>query len=530
MRHDGPMPPGTGLSPDAHALVDAVAAMNSDLEIGSVLQHIVQSACALTGARYGALGVIGADNGLGEFVTHGLDEATRTAIGDLPHGQGILGLLIREPRSIRLERLQDHPASFGFPPNHPPMTSFLGAPIHVRGTVFGNLYLTEKAGGAPFTETDEHLVEALAGAAAIAVENARAFTLSELQRAWLEATSRLNAALRPGTTRADALAMVATAVRAVTSAAAVGILAPEGEADPFVVREGREADGLTALLDQVRGEVTSALAGEAPAPVRLTADRIAVAVPVRAPLFGTTALVAVLDRGHLDAATGPAELDLLTAFGAQAGLALDRLHALAEREELAVVSDRDRIARDLHDLVIQRLFASGLQLQGLRGRLEDHPVAERIDQVVGDLDATIHQIRSTIFALRQPGQESPRARLAAVVVEYAEVLGFPPGLRVQGPVDTLLGATLADHVLAVVREALSNAARHARASRVDVTLAIDPTGVTVTVADDGTGLPADRHDSGLANLRTRAEALGGQFVTAQAQPHGTLVSWSAPLR
>jgi signal transduction histidine kinase len=528
IRHDGDMTDAPGVSVDASALLDAVAAMNSDLELGSVLQHIVQAACRLTGAQYGALGVIGADDDLGEFVTHGLTDETRAAIGDLPHGRGILGLLIRDPRAIRLRRLQDHPASFGFPPNHPPMASFLGVPLRVRGTVFGNLYLTEKAGKATFTETDEHLVEALAGAAAVSIETARAFALSDLLRSWLEATTRLNDSLRPGTSRADALGMLATAVRSVTSAPTVGVVQHADGAVGIVAREGREAAALEEVLTHLTPEISATLEGRVPPlPVRLATSRIAVIAPIRAHLFGTTALIVVLDRSHLDAATGPAEIELLTAFASQAGLALDRLQALADREKLAVVTDRDRIARDLHDLVIQRLFAAGLQLQGLRAQ-SGPEAAARIDQVVSDLDTTIHQIRSTIFALRQPASGSPRAQLIVLAAEYTAVLGFPPSLRITGPIDTLLTDAVADQLLAVLREALSNVARHARASRVDVDLTATPDGITVSVSDDGVGLAAKRHESGLANLRARAESFGGRLSVSAADPQGTVLTWHAP--
>ena len=522
--------PGEGLSRDAQALLDAVAAMSSDLELGNVLHRIVVSACDLTSARYGALGVIGEDDRLSEFITHGLDDAGRAAIGDPPHGRGILGLLIRYPTALRLPRLQDHEASYGFPPNHPPMTSFLGVPVLIRGTVFGNLYLTEKEGGDPFTEQDQVLVGALASAAGVVIQNARAYALSEHQRAWLEATARLNDALRPGAEVAEALGLVAVAARVVTQAAAVGVLhQSEAGVLQLVSREGRAAADLEAVLDGLAGPLAEAERGERPHPVPLGGDRTAVVVPVRAEVFGSAVLVLLLDRGAHAPTLETARLDLISSFADQAGLALDRSRALADREQLAIVSDRDRIARDLHDLVIQRLFATGLQLQGVRGHVSSPVVGERIDSAVADLDATIRDIRSTIFALQQPLGDGLRSRLAALVREYAEVLGFLPALRIQGPVDTAVPPQVAEHLLAVVREGLSNTARHARARSVVIELLTHHDQVVLRLRDDGTGLPEGRAESGLANLRRRASETGGTLTLTSAEPSGTLLEWQAPL-
>lgn len=520
-----------GLSRDARVLLDAVAAMSSDLELDSVLRRIVESACALTGARYGALGVIGDDQGLSAFITHGISDAERARIGDPPHGRGILGLLIRHPDPIRLPRLQDHAASYGFPTNHPPMTSFLGVPVLIRGEAFGNLYLTEKAGGAEFTEQDQTLVEALASAAGVVVQNARAYAVSERQRAWLEASSRLEQALRPGASDREALDLVAVAARVATGSRAIGVLhARDGQEPHLVSTEGQQAAQLDELLDTLAAELRAAFAGERPAPVPLGTDLLAVAVPVRAALFGPTVLLAVLE-----AQQGPGllrtDLDLLASFADQAGLALDRARALQDREQLAIVSDRDRIARDLHDLVIQRLFATGLQLQGVRGQVVSPVVGERIDSTIADLDTTIRDIRSTIFALQRPGGGSSlRARLAGLALEYESVLGFAPTLRTAGPVDTAVPEPVAEHLLAALREALSNAARHAHAHAVQVSVACDAHTVSLTVADDGVGLSgAAARESCLRNLRVRAADLGGSLRLEGVSPHGTSLHWEVPV-
>ena len=519
-----------GLSSDARVLLEAVAAMSSDLDLDKVLRRIVESACQLTGARYGALGVISDHDDLAAFITHGVDDDERARIGDPPHGRGILGLLIRHPGPLRLPHLQDHVASYGFPKNHPPMTSFLGVPVLIRGVAFGNLYLTEKAGGAAFTDQDQALVEALASAAGVVVQNARAYALSERQRVWLEATARLEQALRPSATMKEALDLVAVAARVVSRSPLVAVLSTDEAGAPTIVStEGRDAGSAPAVVETSDEAVREAFAGGRPDPVALADEQLAVAVPVRAELFGATVLVVVLDprqeRGMLRA-----DLDMLASFGEQAGLALDRARALADRAELAIVSDRDRIARDLHDLVIQRLFATGLQLQGVRGQVVSPVVADRIDSTVADLDTTIRDIRSTIFALQRPGAQSLRAQVTALALEYEGVLGFAPVVRTAGPVDTAVSAVIAEHLVAALREALSNAARHASAGAVSIALTSDADEVSLTVTDDGAGIAPGGRESGLHNLRQRAAHLGGSLEVTRAEPTGTRLLFRVPVR
>jgi signal transduction histidine kinase len=518
-----------GLPPATRVLLRAVMAIGSDLDLHHVLDRIVVSACELTGARYGALGVIGDDGRLSDFLTHGVDDEQRARIGDLPQGRGILGQLIEHPVPLRLSRLQEHPASYGFPEHHPPMTTFLGVPVRIRGTVFGNLYLTEKAGGEAFTEQDEVLVDALASAAGFVIENARAYALSERQRTWLEASARLTFALQPPVTLSDALAEVAAGVRAVAGSAAVGVVRHvPGEGSETLVSDGRDAGELPALVERYADVVAKATAGDQPDQVPLERSRVLVVLPLPARLATGLALLVVLDARDTLSPALTGELDLVTRFADQAALALDRVQALADRQELALVSDRERIARDLHDVVIQRLFATGLSLQGLRLTVSD-AAAERIDRAVEDLDATIRDIRSTIFELNRPVRESVRQAVHNLAAEYAAVLGFSPVVRTEGPVDTLADSALADQLLTVLREALSNAARHARASGVTVEIVADPAHVVLRVTDDGVGLPADRHESGLANMRRRAERIGGSVRLEQATPRGTRLEWRVPV-
>jgi signal transduction histidine kinase len=361
-------------------LVDAVLSISADLDLPTVLQRIIDAATDLVDARYGALGVLDEEGtGLAQFVTSGLDEAAHRAIGDLPKGHGILGVLIVEPRPIRLPDLREHPDSYGFPPHHPPMRSFLGVPIIVRQKVFGNLYLTDKQGVEVFTDVDEELTVALAGAAAVAIENAR-------------------------------------------------------------------------------------------------------------------------------------------------------LHA--RLGELVLLEDRERIAKDLHDTVIQRLFATGLSLQGTARLAQAPEVAARIQDAVEDLDVTVKHIRTVIFGLETSGGRSSglRDRVLILASEARNALGFLPEVTFEGVIDPLVDGQLAGDVVATLREALSNVARHARAHKAEVRLVVDQ-GLLLHVHDDGQGLPPGGTGGGLGmrNMAARAERRGGHFSARSLPGGGTLVEWAVPL-
>ena len=321
----------------------------------------------------------------------------------------------------------------GFPPNHPPMTSFLGMPVRIRGTVFGNLYLTEKAGGGPFTEADEQLVEELARTAGYVISNARSFALSERRRQWLEASAELAELLQPPVDLDAVLPQIVTSARLVSRAQAVALWSSLGpEHDTVSVAPDVDAGLVAAALADARG---SAESGTGSAVVTASADDTPlVVVPLRSHLAPVTALVAVAHPGSglLDVE----ERDLLAGFADQVALSLDRTQALADRQELALISDRERIARDLHDIVIQRLFATGLQLQGVAAMTGGSAIAERLDKSVADLDDTIKAIRGTIFELQDRSGDSLRAAVRKLVKEYVPVLGFTPIVRTSGPVDT----------------------------------------------------------------------------------------------
>jgi signal transduction histidine kinase len=517
---------GPELPEDARALLDAVVAISSDLDLHSVLDRIVVSACRITDAKFGALGVLGTHEELVDFVTHGLTPEEHAAIGQLPRGHGILGLLIKEPHPLRLRTLSTHPSSYGFPPHHPPMETFLGVPVRIRGTVFGNLYLTEKNGGGMFTEQDELLVDALARAAGFVIDNARSFAQSERRRQWLEASAQVVEALQPPVHIEDALRSIVSGARRVLGATvAVVNRGPDGY--DVAAAEGPDTDALVGLVRAVEQEVAQAEADVELVVVPRGDDGTLVLVPLRAHLAATGVLMAVLPAGRGTLETE--EAGLLASFADQASLALDRAQAVSDRQELMLVTDRDRIARDLHDLVIQRLFATGLQLQGARRMAGQPEVRDRLDGAVADLDVTIRDIRSTIFELQHTSETSLRADARGVVKEYVPVLGFTPLVRTAGPVDSAVGPALAAQLLAVLREALSNVARHAEAGAAVVEVEVDGQSVTLRVTDDGAGLPAERQESGLRNVRRRAADLGGTVTFHPEEPHGTRLEWRVPL-
>ena len=522
------------------ALLDAVVGIGTDLDLRSTLRRIVEAACELVGARYGALGVIGSDQTLAEFITHGIDPETHAKIGDLPRGRGVLGLLIAEPRPVRMPEITDHPQSYGFPPHHPPMHSFLGVPVRIRDHVFGNLYLAEKRGAREFTEDDEALVVALAAAAGVAIENARLYALAHRRERWLAAAAEITSVLLGEVRRSDALALIARLVREVAEAELVLVLLYDEEAGQFTVEVVDGADpalvGTVLPADETtfagsvtghRHTVVESLGKAAPWPVPVSQGPAMVT-----PLAAADTLHGVLVVGRAPGHAGPADDDvpLLASFAAQAALAMERARGQEERELLVVLEDRERIARDLHDVVIQRLFATGLQLQSTVPLTARSEVSKRINTAVDDLDATIRDIRRTIFELRTPVSAVLRTEIREAVEVAAGSLGFRPALDLSGPVDSAVPDAVRPDLLAVLREALSNAVRHAQASRVTVTVRVAAGRLTVVVADDGVGADPAAARGGLVNLRERAAGHDGEFEVRPVHPHGTELCWSVPLR
>lgn len=509
------------------ALLEAVAAISSDLDLRAVLARIVDAATRLTGARYGALGVIGNDSFLAEFVATGVSEEQRARIGSPPQGHGILGELIRDPHPMRLDDLTEDPRAAGFPAHHPPMRTFLGVPIRIRGTVFGNLYLAEKQGGHSFTAHDELLVEALASTAGFVIDNARAYGVSERRRQWLEASAELSDALQPPIELGRALSEVAAAARAMSHAAGAAVLRMEhGSAVHTLDCDPDAQDGVAAALELLESEPWPT--SDAAPTHRLLGGYVATLVPLRTHLVAAGLLVIIFEPG-----TPPVSVDeraLMVSFADQAGLALDRAQAIEDRAEHAVTADRERIARDLHDLVIQRLFATGLQLQGVAAMAGDPSISDRVDQAVESLDLTIKDIRGTIFELQQRHHgPSLRSDLRHLAQEYAPLLKFDPVVRTTGPVDTAVPVQVREQLLPVLREALSNLARHAAADRGSIELSVDEREVRLTVTDNGVGIAPDAAESGLRNARRRATSLGGSLELHPHTPRGTTFVWRVPL-
>ena len=525
-----------------HALLEAVVAIGGNLDLGIVLRKIVEAAVPLVQARYGALGVVGDDGRLIEFIPVGLDEAQIAQIHHWPEGRGLLGTLIRDPRPLRLADLSTHPESYGFPPGHPPMRSFLGVPIRIRDEAYGNLYLAEKEGGGPFDEEDETLLVALAAAAGVAIDNARLYEEARRQGRWLRATAEITRELLSGTPSTQVLTLVTEQALALSGADLVALAVPAGDQQRLVnthaAGEGAgEALGLVLpAAESLSGQVLAS--GKAVAVEDFRNDgRVnpvarehmplgwAVLLPLGAPGNVRGVLTVGRDPGSLPFPQQAVEM--VTTFAAQAGIVLELAEHRRDSERLAVLQDRDRIARDLHDLVIQRLYATGMSLQGAVPLITRPEVADRVSSAVDALDETIREIRSAIFSLQSHGdmkRNGLRANILEVVEEMTVPLGFAPSLRLVGPLDEDVPGEAGEQLLVALREALSNAARHAGASSVDVTVDCG-SDLVLRVRDNGKGLGAGSRRSGLANLAGRASGLGGGLRVGPAEGGGTDLEW-----
>ncbi|MEV5321291.1 GAF domain-containing sensor histidine kinase [Streptomyces sp. NPDC052687] len=531
-----------------HSLLEAVLSVGRELDLEQVLRSIVEAAAALVDARYAALGVIGPDGRrLSDFHTVGVPDEQITEIGNFPEGHGILGELIRHPRPLRLAKISEHPASYGLPPHHPPMNTFLGVPIRVRDQVFGNLYLTEKRGGAQFDEEDESVLSTLAVAAGVAIDNARLYEESRLRERWLRASAEITHSILSGSDRGAVLGLIAERAREITGAALAVVAVPLDDADSLTVELafGPEAEVHQGLVLPVRASLIGrAFAGATTVTsADITRDERVSAGPPRFTGLGPAAAVPIgggdgvrgvvlLVREAGQALFTEQQTEPLRSFAGQAAVAMELAERRRDAERIAVLQDRDRIARDLHDLAIQRLFATGMTLQSA-GRFIEHPgAAERVTRAVDDLDETIKIIRSTIFGLRsrETGAGTGlRARAVRVAGEAAPVLGFAPGLRMDGLLDTRVPKETADHAVAVLSEALANVARHAHAGRADVVLATDGRELRLEVTDNGVGIPPEGRRSGLRNMAERAEHLGGELTWTTPPSGGTRLVWRVPL-
>ncbi|MFF0702154.1 GAF domain-containing sensor histidine kinase [Streptomyces tendae] len=552
----GSPPPREGASAELLArvpkLLDAMRSVGSGLGLHCTLNRICETAAELAHARYAAIGVVDEDgDGLTDFVHHGLDEATVRRVGHLPDGRkGLLGALIRDPEPVRLTDLAADPRSCGFPEHHPPMRSFLGVPIRVQGEIFGNLYLTDKHAGEPFDDYDLAIVRVLATEAGIAIGNARLHEAAQQRERWIDGSVAVTTALLAGGDTDDALQIVAEQARRVSGAAAGIVLLPAdgGGLEIVAVDAPGPTNALGAVVPPENAVVAEVLAGrpvfvdDAGTDPRLDDGPVRSYGPVMLlPLCrdGKVLGCLVMPRARGEGPFTRTERALGDRFASQAALALTMAEAQRDRERLAVYEDRDRIARDLHDLVIQRLFATGMMLESAQRRSAVPEVRDGVGGAVDELDVTIQEIRSAIFALQQPA-EAPtglRTRVLREITMAAVPLGFTPSHRFVGPVDTAVGDLTGKNLIAALRETLSNAFRHAHADRIEVVVDATATlpdgrpGVRLTVADDGVGVPEGGRRSGLHNLERRAETVGGASRLGPgigSDGGGTTVLWEAP--
>ncbi|MGW5419915.1 sensor histidine kinase [Streptomyces sp. NPDC003943] len=544
----------TELTARVPQLLEAMRSVGTGLELHSTLDRICETAAELADARYAAIGVVDDEgDGLSDFVTYGVGDDLARLIGRRPDGHaGLLGALIREPQTIRLADLATDPRAAGFPPGHPPMRTFLGVPIRVQGEIFGNLYLAEKNGGGEFNDYDVHMVRVLATEAGIAIGNARLYEAARQRERWIDGSVAVTTALLSGGDADDALTVVAEQARRLADAAAGIVLLPaeHGGLEVVAVSSAGPTRWLGVVIGPESAVVEQLMEGEAvfladastdPRMLNRLSEEYgpAMLLPLQSGGRVLGALAAPRARGARQFTED--ERTLATQFASQAALALMMAEAQRDRERLAVFEDRDRIARDLHDLVIQRLFATGMMLESAQRKSVVPAVQEGVGKAVDELDVTIQEIRTAIFALQQGPAEAPsglRTRVLREINMAAVPLGFKPAHRFVGAIDTTVGDLTGKNLVAALREALSNAFRHAEATRIEVV--VDATvilpdgtqGVRLSVADDGIGIPAGGRRSGLRNLARRAESLGGASRVGPgigADGGGTTVVWEAPL-
>ncbi len=538
-----PAPQGdpAAAGPIDRRLLDAVVSVADGLELESTLRRIVRAAADLTSAPYAALGVLGEDGLHRAFVHTGIDPETAARIGQLPAGHGVLGHITRVGRAVRVQDLAEHPASVGFPSHHPMMRTFLGVPVGIGDRVVGNLYLADKPGG--FTAEDEDVVVALAAAAAVAVDNAQLYEAARQREAWVGAAQEVTTAMLQGAEEEEALQLVARRAREIARACAAALVLP-GWDDQWVleVADGQLIEDLIGTVMPSAGHAVSVIASGEGIRISDIGNEPTLLVPALR-RFGPALyapLVAGEDRGGVlllfrnrgDEPFTDEDLIPAQAFATQAALALQLAESRRRAEDAELLEDRQRIARDLHDLVVQELFAMGMRLTRLRSGVRP-ATASAIDRSLESLDRVVRQIRATIRALRDPHEPTALLdRLRGETARSRSALGFEPELDVacDGEPDEFVPADIADDMIAVVREGLSNAARHARAGHVQVRVAVSQNVVSVEVKDDGQGVaPSATRRSGLDNLDERARRHGGTCTAATREHGGTALRWQVPL-
>lgn len=534
------------------ALLRANQMFAGELNLPVLLEQVATAARDLIGCRYAAVGVVGPHGGLVEFVHVGMPAEVVAAIGAPPQGTGLLGAVIDDPRPLRLRHLADDPRCGGLPTGHPPMEDFLGMPVRVRGEVFAAVYLVESDRG-EFSAEDEELLGALAMSAGVAIDNARLYESARARGEWLQGSAAITRQLLSVDPDAEShpLQLIAERMLEIADADLVVLLLPDdrpGGSGQLAVEVGVGAaaeavrgqqfplaDSLAAdVLRTGKPALTPQLA-DGTGLAALVAEEVAVGAVLAVPLLGSGRVHGVLVAARRSGrpAFTAADLDMAGSFANHAALAIELAQARVRQQQAVVLDDRERIAADLHDHVVQRLFAAGLTMQSVVAGLGEGRVAARLTATVQDLDDTIRQIRSTIFQLqREPRadeQGGVRSRLVAVVEEVGPALGFQPALRFSGLLEDTLPAVIVDDLLAVLREALTNVARHAGACSAEVDVTVAGGRLTLQVTDDGHGMGDATRRSGLANLRRRAENHGGAFEVSPAEPSGTNLCWSVSI-
>ncbi len=529
-------------------LVQLAVEIGSDLELDATLHHIITSAMSMTGARYSALGVWAPDGTLASFVHTGMDPETVRLVGRLPAGKGVLGLLLDRTEPLRLDDLTQHPAAVGFPEHHPPMRAFLGVPIVIRGNVYGSLYVADDRPGRGFTEADEITARALASAAAVAINNAQLFERVRVSAEWTEASREITTALLSGDRPvAQPLKLIVERARRLTEAEQAILLIPEDgdlppqEVDTLVVSAavGVYADEVLGQRVPVEGSTTGGVFRSGTPlitesfrrPIQAFTDvgeRPAIVMPLRAnnTVLGVIAVARNAEQPPFD--TG--YLELVSNFADHAAIALTLAYARERQQELSVLSDRERIAHNLHDQVIQRLFAMGMDLQGTIARVHSPPAIQRLTQTVDDVQDIINEIRTTIFNLqgRAGLAGGLRQRIQDAVADLTRDRDIATTLRISGPL-IVVGSELGDHAEAVIVEAVSNVVRHSGATSLTVEVGVGDE-LTLDIIDNGRGIPADnQRRSGLENMRRRAEQLGGTCDITSPPGGGTHIHWTTPL-
>lgn len=529
-------------------LLHVIVEIGSNLDLHVTLRRIVRAAKDLTGARYGALAVRDSNGLLTSFIHDGIDADTTEQIGHLPVGKGVLSVSLLDTPALRLDDLTRHPAAVGFPDHHPAMQGFIGVPITIRGAVFGNLYLTHDEPGRVFSDADEVAARALAVAAAVAIDNAQLFEGERMSVKWMEASREITTALLSNTeSGSSSLQLIADRACALTDAEQAIVLVPLDadlpidEVDTLVISAAVGLNASEVIGQRIPVDASTSggvfrsgepvITESLSYPIHAFTDvgqRSAILMPLRTQdeVAGVIAVARSADRPPFD----DSYLDLVRDFATHAALALMLASARQHARELTLVAERERIAHDLHDHVIQRLFAAGMDLQGTVARARSPEVIERLNRTLDDLQTIIEEIRTTIFQLKFPAQPEGgfRNRIQRVVADLTENRDIVTTVRMRGPT-TAVGGQLAEHAEAVTAEAVSNAVRHSGASRLTVEIDVDSM-LTLDIIDNGSGMPADnQRRSGLANMMHRAEQVGGRCEVSNEAMGGTRVHWTAPL-